>query len=125
MNDNLEQQVAAARGVAGSIVASLQPQKDPLWLSALRGRMLAVLASGLALWGSAGPAWHELQAMLAEGPTGAHVGAMLTHATVVTDHGTALLVAGGALVSLLAALASKLRSRWQAKQAAALLHLAA
>jgi hypothetical protein len=105
------------------VVLSMLPPKDPLWLSALRGRMLAVLASGLALWGSAGPAWREVQLLWTDGATAAHVGAVLSHVTALTDHGMALVVAGGSLIALLSALASKLRSRWHARQIANLLRL--
>jgi len=118
--DPFAQQVAAARQVAGSVIEALAQKQDPLWLSALRGRLLAVVASGLALWGSIGPAWREAQALMADGPTGAHVGAILAHVTALTDHGANLLVAGSSLVALLAALGSKWRSARRTRQLAAL-----
>lgn len=90
---------------------------DGLWKSALRGRLLAVLGAGLALWGSAVPAWTALRHLLAEGPTAEHIGQVMATTTTTMDAAQAVLVAGGALVAMLAAGVSKLRSWWR-RQAA-------
>ena len=93
--------------------ADLPKTPDSWGLSLIRGRLLAVLASGLSLWGASGPAIQAARHMWAEGVTPEHIGAVMTQTTVVVDSATALLIAGGAIVAAAAAGASKLRSWWR------------
>jgi len=89
------------------------PPRDPLWLSALRGRMLAVLASALSLWVAAEPAAQAVRHLLDEGPSSAHVAAVMSRSTLVLDHADALLIALASLIALAAAGVSKVRSWWR------------
>lgn len=83
--------------------------RDPLWVSALRGRLLAASASAVALYASGMALYHDVTAIAATGAGLDHVTELASHAADLADAGTAALVAGAALVSLVAALASKVR----------------
>jgi len=106
--------IAAAGGPA---LPATRP-RDPLWLSAVRGRLLAVLASGLSLWGAVGPAYQALRHLWAEGASPEHAAAVLTQTTVALDSLDALLLASGAAVALAASAASKARSWWRQRRGA-------
>lgn len=83
---------------------------DTVWLSAVRGRVLAVLGAGLSLWASAIPAWRAAQHLWAEGPSAEHVQNVLLTTASSMDAAQVLIVAGGSLVAVVAAGLSKLRS---------------
>jgi len=85
---------------------------DGPWMSLVRGRVLAIVASGLSLWAAAGPAYQAVQHLWADGPAPEHVAAVLTQTTVVLDSGSALLLALGSAVALAAAAVSKARQWW-------------
>jgi hypothetical protein len=88
----------------------LPTKTDTVWLSALRGRVLAVLGAGLSLWATAVPAWHALSHLFRDGPTGEHIQLAMTATATSLDAAQVLLVAGGSLVAVVAAGLSKVRS---------------
>jgi hypothetical protein len=81
---------------------------DPLWVSALRGRVLAAIASVISV-GTAGTMLYRAIQALAAGPTLEGAAAVATHAAAVTDALSAALIAGMGLVAMYAALYSKAR----------------
>lgn len=88
-----------------------EPRPDPLWVSALRGRLLAVLASGGSLILSGDALWRLYGHIRAEGLTAEHLSTLSALSGSAYDAVTALSVSVLSLVALAAAGLSKLRER--------------
>lgn len=87
-----------------------KPMSDSILLSAIRGRVLAVLGASLSLWASAVPAWNAIQHLIAEGPTVEHIQSVVMTSTTSMDALQVLVIAGGSLIALIASGVSKIRS---------------
>lgn len=87
------------------------PKPDSILTSAMRGRLLAALSAGLGLWVTARSAWQSVEPMLDAGMGLEDVAAIVGHLNVVLTATDAALVAATGVVSLGAALWSKLRAR--------------
>jgi hypothetical protein len=96
-----------AADLFGELVAA--DPADPVWLSAIRGRVLAAIASAVSLWVSGGHLLGVLAAIRTGGLDPAAGAELLTHAGVVYDAGASLIVASGSLVALVASVGSKAR----------------
>jgi hypothetical protein len=101
MTDNNPDQITAE-------LIELQPG-DPAWLSALRGRLLAAVASGVSLWVSGGYLLAVLSGIGDAGVTAQSGAELVTHTGAVYDAAAALIAAGASLVSLIASVGSKAR----------------
>jgi hypothetical protein len=91
---------------------------DPIWLSALRGRVLAAIASGVSLATSGTMLYQQLSALAGEGMVGMsadRVTAVANQAASVVDAGLALVVAAASLIGLLASINSKAREWLRAR----------
>ncbi len=88
-----------------------KPVPDSILTSAWRGRILAALSAGMALYVTARSAWDSVRPMLDAGMSMEDVMAIVSHLNVVLTAGDAAWVAGAALVSGGAAVWSKWRAR--------------
>jgi hypothetical protein len=86
---------------------------DPLWLSAIRGRIMAAMASGTSLWISGTVLIDQVKAIHNVGLHPETAALLLTQADSVMSAGAALAVAAVSLIGLIAAVGSKLRE-WAA-----------
>jgi hypothetical protein len=84
---------------------------DPAWVSALRGRLLAVLSAGASAWLSGQALWTAWEHIRSEGFTAEHAAALLTQSSISLDAWTTLAVAAASLLAMLGAGASWLRAR--------------
>lgn len=111
LNPNLLNDLRAslAPDLATAELVEWTPPRDPAWLSALRGRLLAALASGISLWFSGGQLLALIGGIQDGGLTAAAGAELVTHAGVVYDAAGALVIAGASLVALVASVGSKAR----------------
>lgn len=91
--------------------AGTRATPDPVWVSLVRGRLLAALTAGCAAWISARALWDQVGAIRAEGLTPEHAAALLAHAQVSLDAWTALGLATLNLIAMAAAGLSWVRGR--------------
>lgn len=111
---------AADAKIEEAVVNSLESyvfadQTDPLWLSALRGRVLAAIASASSLAASGTLLYQQIAAMVRAGPSADGVATVAAQAAAVTDAGLALVVAAASLIGLLASINSKAREWLRAR----------
>jgi hypothetical protein len=86
---------------------------DPLWLSAIRGRIMAAMASGASLWISGTVLVEQVAAIREAGVNPETAALLLAQADSVMSAGAALAVAAASLIGLIASVGSKLRE-WAA-----------
>jgi hypothetical protein len=95
-----------------------KPLTDPLWLSALMGRiqifLQAVMVAGVAI----GPVWANVYPLLADGLSFADIHAFYNHTPMLMSAGSAVWMAGSGLIIVVLALVSKVRA-WRKAQGVA------
>lgn len=85
---------------------------DPLWVSALRGRLMAAIASAASLAASGAMLYRSVETLASGGTQVGMAGAVADiaqQAATVADAGLALTVAAASLAALVASLSSKAR----------------
>ena len=92
--------------------AAAIPATDPLWVSALRGRIMAAIASAASLVASGAMLYQSIKTIASGAPQVGMAGAvadLAQHTASMVDAGLALTVAAASLIALLASLNSKAR----------------
>lgn len=85
------------------------PRTDPAWVSAIRGRLLAAMASALSLYVSGAHLVEMVSAVGRDGISAESGVAIVAHTGVVVDAAAALTVAAASLIALIASVGSKAR----------------
>jgi hypothetical protein len=100
------------RRLALDASATPTPATDPLWLSALRGRLMAAIASATGLAASGAMLYQSVQTIASGAPQVGMAGAvadLAQHTVSMVDAGLALTMAAASLIALLASINSKAR----------------
>lgn len=96
-------------GPFAELFATMPAPVDPLWLSALRGRVLAAIASGASLAASGCLLYQQVGVLAHTGVTADAAVQIANQAANMTDAAFALVVSAASLIGLLASINSKAR----------------
>jgi len=86
-----------------------QPAADPLWLSAMIGRVAAIIGAAAVLYATADSTWSTMHTLLADGLTPNEATDAVAQFGLVVNATNALLIAVGASVAAVTSTVSKVR----------------